>query len=251
MNTSQFISKLFLKDPVLAWAGTINLIGFAVVFIISLFDSRIITGAGAWVKPMKFFLSVAIYLYTMCYIISYLPGNVKWLSWSVAVFLCLENVFISMQAARGTTSHFNTSTAFDGAVFTIMGIAIFLNTVLCIYVLFQYFAADIKISETLLWGIRAGLLIFILASFEGMFIASKGAHSVGVPDGGRGLPFLNWSREGGDLRIAHFVGLHALQVLPIAGVFVKTVPAIIIISIIYFLISLALFIQAVKGRAFV
>ena len=76
-------------------------------------------------------------------------------------------------------------------------------------------------SGARLVGVQLGLTIFVLASLEGGLMVMRDAHSVGTHDGGPGLPFVNWSTGAGDLRIAHFVGMHALQALPLLGWFVE------------------------------
>ena len=68
-----------------------------------------------------------------------------------------------------------------------------------------------------LWGVRLGLAVFVVGSLLGFVLVANQGHSVPGPDGGPGLPFVNWSLDRGDLRIAHFIGLHALQALPLLG----------------------------------
>jgi hypothetical protein len=166
-----------------------------------------------------------------------------------------------MQVARGVTSHFNDTTAFDSAVFGVMGASITLNIMVAAYVALKFWKTEAKISAPYLWGIRIGLTIFVLASLEGFAMVSHAAHSVGVPDGGPGLPLVNWSTRGGDLRVAHFFGIHALQVLPLAGCLLSTRRAKSLTSnavrwvqaggAVYALLALLLFLWAMAGMPLV
>ena len=212
--------KTLIPFPLLR-VTTLGLFGLvAVALLLAQFDSRQILGLNPWVKPGKFALSTGIYCLTIGWMLSLIPGPRRiaiWLSRIIALVMIAEISAIFMQSARGVTSHFNIATAFDGAVFSLMGLLIMVNTVCMAIAAWLFFARSIDLPQPFLWSIRLGLFLSILGSLEGILMVVRLAHTVGAPDGGPGLPILNWSTRYGDLRIAHALGLHALQALPMVG----------------------------------
>ena len=231
------VGKLWRSSPPLTFVGVLMLAAAVASAIGILADPRLITGVPAWLKPFKFAVSTAVYSLTLAWIFAWLP---KWprlrriVGWTTAIVFVLEVALIDVQAWRGTTSHFNASTALDMTVVIVMGTAIVLQTLLSVAVavaLWRQRFAD----RTLGWALRLGLTLTILGAMTGGLMTRPtdaqlaqvkaggpmpivGAHTVGGPDGGPGLPVTGWSREHGDLRIPHFIGLHAMQVLPLIAV---------------------------------
>jgi hypothetical protein len=210
---------LFKWSPPLAIAGWIHVVFLAGALIALPLDHRLILDINPWVKPIKFDISSLLFLWTMAWYLGQLPATkkVRGLGWAMAISIVVENVLISMQSARGTTSHFNNVSVFDIAVFGMMGTFIVVNTVAVVWTLVYYFRKAPAISPALLTGARLGLILFLLSSADGFVMVAHGAHTVGGPDGGPGLPFLTWSTKFGDLRWAHFTGMHGLQALPLTG----------------------------------
>ncbi len=216
-------------NPPLALVG-LGTLALAIPFVVGVFaDPRIITGAPAWLKPAKFAVSIGVYSLTLIWFLSFVAGRrrlVSAVSWGTAVAFLLEIAIIGLQAGRGTTSHFNEATPLDGALFGVMGVAILvvwvMGLVAAILLLRQRVA-----PSSLAWAIRLGIvgaLVGMVAAIP--MVAGLQAHAVGVVDGGRGLPVVGWSTEGGDLRAGHFVGLHAMQALPLlAWVLARFAPA--------------------------
>jgi hypothetical protein len=220
LDWREFFRELYRRSSVLAIIGWIHLALLAGMLVVLPFDSRLVMGLNPWIKPMKFAISITIYVWTIAWLLEYLrrPSRAKRIiSWGISISMLIEIPCIMVQAARGTTSHYNVQTPFDAAIFTGMGIVIALNSVLVLVLLIWFFTGRYDLPRPYLWGIQSGLAIFLVASAVGGVMIAHGSHSVGVPDGGPGLPFVNWSTEGGDLRVAHFLGLHALQLLPILG----------------------------------
>jgi hypothetical protein len=222
MRLPEILAELRRRAPALYWAGWVNLGLFAAMALVAPFDERTVLGVNTWLKPMKFTISVAAYLWTLGWLLGYLKGAAVWrklVSGGVAVVMLIEIGCIVLQGARGVTSHYNVATAFDANVFRTMGIMIGLNSLLVLVSLVLFFVVRTGLPPAFLWGIRLGLTLLLAGSAQGGEMIVRAAHTVGAPDGGPGLPGLNWSTEAGDLRAAHLVGLHALQALPLAGWF--------------------------------
>ncbi|WP_405431916.1 hypothetical protein [Micromonospora sp. NBC_00617] len=195
-----------------------------------LVDPRVLTGAPIWLKPFKFAVSFVLYGVTLAWMLSLLPRRSRIAERAVTVIVAVavvENAWIVGQVIRGQASHFNDSTPLNTALFAAMGAAImvlfFAHLVIGIVVLIRRIP-DRVAATAVGWGLGLSLLGMLAAvpmalpmqdpGIEGI----SGAHSVGVADGGPGLPVVGWSTTGGDLRIGHFVGLHALQALPILAI---------------------------------
>lgn len=271
-----WILKLWKTDPKLTATGLLMIALLVASSIGLLVDPRQITGAPAWMKPAKFAASIAIYTLTLAWVFTYLPEWVKTrrvVSWVTTVVLILEIVIIDLQAWRGTTSHFNIGTPLDGVLFSIMGLAIVTQTLASMAVaaaLWRHTFPD----RALGWALRLGMLITITGASTGGLMTTPtqaqleraeagermtiaGAHTVGAPDGGPGLPVTGWSRQHGDIRIAHFVGLHALQILPLAMVLVtrrrwsdaRRVRVVITLAMSYMALFGLLLWQAFRGQS--
>ncbi|MGW5264589.1 hypothetical protein ACWEQG_26735 [Microbispora sp. NPDC004025] len=210
------------------------------------FDERVLLGAPVWLKPFKFAVSMAVYGTTLAWMLSLPHRGRKWTSGLATVFAVtgfVDTAIVAIQAARGTFSHFNKSTAaaerivqvvFGNGVLCIM----LANIALAIILAFQRVHADRAVSRAIhtgltlaVVGMALGFLIPLQGKTEtalttsGERVSLSSGHSVGVADGGPGLPLTQWSTTGGDLRIPHFVGLHGLQVMLIAALLLAALAA--------------------------
>lgn len=253
------INELRHRDPLLFWIGAVMLLALIVVTLLSIGDMRLILGVNPWLKPMKFLTSIAIFLWTVAWFMPETqsrPGARNLIRWTIGLAMLIEIACIILQSARGTTSHYNGQSPFDAMIFAVMGVTIFVNTIAMAVFLWIVRRDTPPNRAGYIWGIRLGVAIFLLASFEGGLLVANGAHTVGAPDGGPGLPFVNWSTQFGDLRIAHFFGMHAMQALPLLGFVLDktTLPArngVIAVSLAWVAIMGGLLMLALQGRPLV
>jgi len=255
MKISEFFAHIRKQNALLYYAGLANAILFMVCLILFFTDNRQLMGINIWIKPMKFTLSVSIYLWTFAWLLQYVNNKrkVRFISLGILLTMAVEIILILTQATRGVQSHFNVHTALDGMIFATMGIFIAINSLLNLYVLILFFTKEVTLENSMLVAWRAGLFLLFLAGISGGLMSQHLAHTYGAPDGGAGIPILNWSTVAGDLRIAHFITMHGLQFFPLIAWFLKdrVVSPVLLLQIIfvgYISLSIILHMLALQGK---
>ena len=180
-------------------------------------DERTLMGINVWIKPLKFAISGAIYIATVGFLITLYPYSQRKKSIvnnTVAITMLVEFLIIIYQGFKGVKSHYNFESYIDSLLFAMMGILVGVNVVIMLMFIIDTVRKKLSTSKVIQWSILLGWIVVFFGSWIGGQMISQMSHNVGIEDGGAGLPILNWSTLAGDLRVAHFFGLHGLQIIP-------------------------------------
>ncbi len=211
------IAELLRREPTLARFGLLLWALLVPAAIALALDDRTLRDANVWWKPMKFLLSVGLFSLTTAWFVGLLPEArrrarpVRLVVATLVATGTFEVGYIALQAALGEASHYNVGDALHGALYTLMGIAAVALTLTQ-----PVLALEIARHGTPDDGAWHRSVVVGLALTGVLGVASGVPLGALQPPTGGGLPVLGWHAIG-DLRPAHFVGLHAHQLLPLAG----------------------------------
>lgn len=220
------LRELDSRDAWLSRSGWFLLALLVPVFAASLFDPRLLEGTGVWIKPMKFLFSVGVYFLTAAWFMAYTRPEFqasrkrRWLSGLLVATGLYEALYITLQGGLGEASHFNQSDLLHGILYGLMGLGALVMTSMI-----GWQGLEIArhrrstLTPVFRWSIAYGLLLtFLLTTIVGFTISGLGGPIVGIDRAAStGLWIFGWSREGGDLRVAHFIATHAMHILPLTG----------------------------------
>ncbi len=249
------------REPTLAAFALVMVVAMAPTLIAMAIDARTFNGINVWMKPFKFELSTAVQMATLAWFWAYLDTSmrarrsVRAIAWAIGLIFLVEVAYIAFRASFAEGSHFNTSTLAAAIAYPLMGIGILFTVIVSAWIgVLVLRSSEGGISPTLRLAIGAGLVGGnILGAITGAYMSAQTGHWVGgVATDTGGVPLFGWSRTGGDLRVAHFIGLHAMQGIPVIGYLVRNLPAgrtIVWASLgVWTAATIFFFVQALLGR---
>jgi hypothetical protein len=214
-----------LLDRSLYYTALIHFAIAGLCLLALLFDDRVLLGLPVWIKPFKFAISFGVYALTFAYLVPYVQSlfSRRIISIVTLVSVSMVVLLVIIQAARGEISHFNDDDGFGDLVYSIMSVFAVTTTLSLVYLIIELLRKPPDAwTISLRLAAQLGLWFTLIGSLVGGFMAELSGHTVGGLDGGPGLPVLSWSTVLGDWRVAHFLGLHGLQVFLLAGWWSKT-----------------------------
>ena len=251
--------------PSMFWALTGALLAMVALFAIGLVaDGRMVGADLAWTKPMKFAVSFVVLFATLALVADRLSPAVqdgaalRVVGWVMAAAFLAEMAYIAVQAGRALPSHFYLVSPFYRALYTAMAIGattLVLGVAVIGWIAWRDGGASLgpATREGLLWGLTVFALPLLVVAFS---LGGNGGHHVGVhPAGGATMPLFGWSLAVGDLRPAHFLALHAMQAIPLAGLVADRLAAgawpVRVAAVAWLALTLAIWAQALAGRPLV
>lgn len=220
---TELINRIRSASPLIWWTVIAMLVLSVICIGLQSADPRLINGANVWHKPAKFFFSLAVQFATVGWGLSLLPAaeqarrSARWSIIAMVAAGWLEMAYIVFRASRAEASHFNHSTVTADVLYALMGLGAVSMMVAAGYVGFRLWRkrAGNLLKESVALGLMIGA---VLGGAAGAYMSSQSGHGVGGdPTDVTGTGFFGWSTTGGDLRVAHFVGLHAAQIIPLAA----------------------------------
>ena len=230
----------------------------------ALLDERLTGGVNGWLKPLKFQVSLAVHFVTLALLLSLMAPAaragrvVRWSMLASALIAVLEVAYIMLQAGRARASHFNYDTRLEEVAYALMGVGASAIVILMFVTgLMLWRHPRHGVSPAMRIAAAGGLMFSGLATLLiAGYMSQTGAHWVGVPSAGSGLPIVGWSTRGGDLRVPHFFATHAAQVVPLFALAwgrlrpnAGAAPAAVFLAL-YAAFTIAVFAQALMGLPF-
>jgi hypothetical protein len=254
------LTELLERQRLLALYGLATLLLALPVLALQAIDPRTLHGVGVWVKPAKFLVSVGIFALTAAWYWGYVAPERRGsgpLRLTAAVLVgsaSFELLYILLQAGRGLDSHFNFTSPLYVAMYGLMGLAAVLLVGTVLPLAWQIVRHPVPgLRGDFVAALAIGLVLtFLLGGALGGYMSAQAGHSVGAQGGH--VPFFGWNRSGGDLRVAHFLGIHAEQALPLfAASMAGRSPrmrwtGLALATLAYVALTLAVFAQAVAGK---
>ncbi len=207
-------------------------------------DTRVLPdGQPVMLKPLKFALSFSVHCATIWLLgiwTSRAASADRWFAagvWITLIALVAELGAIAVQGLRGVPSHFNYATPFDRAMFTIMGIGTIGLVASALLFLIGILARRGQATRLMQLAMGAGVVLMLIGCAIGVLMVMPtpeqaaalangisttviGSHGLGSPSTAA-IPVLGWSLVVGDWRVAHFLGVHGLQALPLLAFMVS------------------------------